>query len=91
MRTEPHFWLQKNSYWSGRGSKALRAPLLRNTPWRQEFIGYARAQPKVSYLHLTGEDQRSARDEHLEAGFRDVIYIPPNERHQLKSVGEDPL
>ena len=80
--------LQKNSDWSGRGSKALRAPLLRNPPGGKSSLemhehdhGIYILRGKTSVLLGMNIWRR----------VLGTLFTSPHERHQLKSVGEDPL
>ncbi|MBL7200228.1 MAG: cupin domain-containing protein [Anaerolineae bacterium] len=40
---------------------------------------------------LKGRGQVRIEEEWFEVEFGDVIYIPPNEVHQLRSLGDEPL
>ncbi len=40
---------------------------------------------------LRGRGKVLLSEEEFEIGFGDVVYIPPNEVHQLKTVGDEPL
>lgn len=55
------------------------------------WTSYHRHAHDHGVLILRGQAQVLLGEEEVEVGFGDVIYIPPNEEHQLKNIGQEPL